>query len=189
MLLENSSCDSHINTLHAYPVYGYIIDGQLDPDKLKSALERVIEHFPVFGARMCRNGEQLVIPEERGELFSWTFEDHKQLMAEVFTAPPQTDVISVTTKDTRARADFYIPLKSTMDRLQSVADGSSPIIEVRVQRFIDKTVIGISRNHLLTDGGGMAILLSSWTKVLREESLSEVASNKVLTMAAAQRTA
>ena len=178
MLLENSSCDSHINTLHAYPVYGYIIDGQLDPDKLKSALERVIEHFPVFGARMCRNGEQLMIPEERGELFSWTFEDHKQPMAEVFTAPPKTDVISVTTQDTRARADFYIPLKSTMDRLPSVADGRSPIIEVRVQRFIDKTVIGISRNHLLTDGGGMAILLSSWTKVLREESLPEVASNK-----------
>ena len=177
MLLENSSFDSRFNTLQAYPVYGYIIDGQLDHDQLKSALQHVIEHFPVLGARMCGNGKELMIPEEQGELFSWTFEDCKQPMAEVFAAPRQTDVISVTAQDTDARADFYIPLKSTTVRLPSVADERSPLIEVRVRRFIDKTVIGVSANHLLTDGGGMAILLSSWTKALRGESLPEVASN------------
>lgn len=179
MLLENSSLDLiNTNNFEAYPVYGYIIDGKLDLDQLKSALERVVEHFPVLSARMGRNGEDLIIPEKRKESFSWTVEDYAQLMATVFATPPRTDVISVTQLDARARADFYIPLKSTVVRRPSRAEESSPLIEVRIQRFVDKTVIGVSWNHLLTDAGGMAIVLSSWTKALRGESLPEVASNK-----------
>lgn len=179
LVLENSTFDARRkNAFQSYPVLGYIVDGQLDPARLKSALERVIHHFPVLAARMCRNGKELMIPEKPGELFSWTVLDYMQPLASAFAVPAQSDAISVTRLDTRARADFYIPLKSTVVSQPSVADERSPLIEVRVQRFIDKTVIGISWNHLLTDGGGFATVLSSWTKALRGESLPEAASNK-----------
>src|SRR5205814_2887201 len=126
------------------------------------ALERVIQHFPVLTARMCRNGKELMIPEKpAGDLFSWTVLDYMQPLATAFAVPAQSDMISVTRLDSRARADFYIPLKSTVVCQPSVADERSPLIEVRIQRFTDKTVIGISWNHLLTDGGGFAIVLSS----------------------------
>src|SRR5204862_6351408 len=56
------------------------------------------------------------------------------------------------------------------------SDENSPLVEVRVQRFLDKTVIGVMWNHFLTDAGGMAIVLSSWSRALRGEPLPEVAS-------------
>jgi hypothetical protein len=177
--LENSLSDNIVgNDFDSFPVLGYVVDRPLDPDKLKSALECVIRHFPVLSARMCRNGKELKIPTEEGDLVSWTFVDHGKPMATAFAPLPQTDVISINRLDVRERAEFYIPLKSTTVRRPHVADEHSPLLEVRVQRFTDKTVIGLSWNHLLTDGSGMAIVLQSWAKVLGgDSSLPEVASN------------
>src|SRR5947207_9754325 len=85
MTLENSSIDvARGNLIRGYPVLGYVIQGRLEPDQLKSALERVFEHFPVLGARMCRTGKQLMMAEKRMDRFSWTVVNHMQSMAKVF---------------------------------------------------------------------------------------------------------
>jgi hypothetical protein len=180
MILENSRVDRLLNAIDVFPVFGYIIDGRLNPDRLKSALEQVIRHFPVLRARMCRNGKELMIPEnqEDKELFSWTVKNHMMLMSTMFKALSTTDEISVSRFDISERLNFYIPLKSTVVRRPYIADECSPLIEVRVQLFIDKTVIGLSWNHILTDGGGISIILSSWAKALKGDSLPEVVSNK-----------
>ena len=180
MILENSRVDRLLNTIDVSPVFGYIVDGRLDPDRLKFALEQVFRHFSTLRARMCRNGKQLMISENHGdmELFSWTVEDHMVPMSSMFKVLPRTDEISVSLFDIAERQNFYIPLKSTVVRRPSVADECSPLMEVRVQLFTDKTVIGLSWNHLLTDGSGMSIILSSWIKALKGDPLPEVASNK-----------
>lgn len=171
MLLDNSILDSK-----SYPVavVGFIVDGQLDPGALKSAFERVVRHFSVLSARI-HNGKELVVPENPKELFSWTVQNHTKPLAAEFTVLPksQGDVIAFYRFDARARMDFYIPFKSTV---LGRASDDSPLIEVRIQRFLDKTVIGISWDHFLTDVGGMAIVVSSWCKALRGEPLPEVAS-------------
>ena len=113
------------------------------------------------------------------ELFSWTVKYHTKPMAAMFTILPRTDEISCRVASIFAEGqNFYIPLKSTVRSSPLRRDERSPLIEVRIQRFLDKTVIGLSWNHLLTDAGGMAIVLSSWTKALRGEPLPEVASNE-----------
>ena len=177
MILENSHIDQLFNTIDVYPVLGYIVNGRLDPDRLKFALEKVIHHFPILRARMCRNGKQLVIPENHGEreLFSWTVKDHMVPMSAMFSVLPRTDEISVGRFDFAERQNFYIPLNSTVVRRPSVADECCPLIEVRVQLFTDKTVIGLS---MLTDISGMSIILSSWTKALKGDSLPEVVSSE-----------
>jgi hypothetical protein len=176
MALENSASDNaRGNALDSSPVWGYILDGRIDVDNLKMALEKVVRHFPILRARMDLSATGLVLPTHEVELFSWTVVHHDKALSAVFTEPPKTDVISVTPIDTRARADFYIPMATTVVRRPGVADQKTPLIEVRVQLFTDKTVIGLSWNHLLTDGSGMAIVVSSWTKALRGEPLPDPA--------------
>lgn len=58
MALENNFSDiARGNVIDAFPVMGYIMEGQLEPEPLKSALEHVIQRVPVLRARMCRNGK------------------------------------------------------------------------------------------------------------------------------------
>ena len=176
ILLENSYSDNICgNGPDACPVFGYIVDGKLNIQQLKSSLEQVIRHFPVLSARMSPNGKQLIIPEEQGDLFSWTVEEHSKPMD--FTPLPSTDVISINRFNSKARMDFYVPLKSTTVRRPIATNQFNPLIEVHIQVFSNKTVIGLSWNHLLTDGGGIAILLSLWSKALKGEPMPEASIN------------
>ena len=84
MPLENSILDRK-----SYPeaLISFVIDGRLDPCVLKTALERVIRHFPVQSARI-RKGSELQIPENPKELVSWSVENHTKLLREEFTYLP-----------------------------------------------------------------------------------------------------
>lgn len=173
-VLENSTLDNAMgNALDSSPVWGYIVNGRLDIPNLKEALDKVVQHFPIFKARMHRDGKNLILTDKPA--VSWTVIGHEKLLAQVFDLPPKSDKISVTPWDTIARANFYIPLTTTTVRRPSIADENTPLIEIRVQTFLDKTVIGLTWNHLLTDGGGMSFVVSAWTKVLRGESLPDMA--------------
>ena len=177
MLLENSSIDvARGNALDSSPVLGWILNGEIDVDHLKAALEQTVQNYPVLKARMDKSGKQLVLPDEDSEPFSWTVVEQNKPLSAVFTEPPTSDTIVVTPVDTGARADFYVPLATTVVRRPNVAKGKSPLIEIRVQKFTDKTVIGLSWNHLLTDGGGIAKVLSAWAKASKGEPLPEPAS-------------
>jgi hypothetical protein len=176
-VLENSSIDNAIgNYVDSYPLLGFIIDTPLDADRLKSSLELVFRHFPVLSARMCQNGKELMILDKiEGDLFSWTFEDHMEPIATVYTPLPQTESISISRSNPRERADFFIPLDSTVIRRPFVADERSPLVQFRVQRFSDKTALAVTFNHLLMDGAGVTIMLTSLSKVLKGEPLPEAA--------------
>src|SRR5271170_2164616 len=72
MALENSASDNaRGNALDSSPVWGYILDGLVDVDNLKMALEKVIRHFPILSARMDRSATGLVLRTQEVELFSW----------------------------------------------------------------------------------------------------------------------
>jgi hypothetical protein len=177
MILSNSLSDvARGIAVDSSPVWGYVVDGRLDPDKLKTALEQVFRHFPVLTARMQQDKETLIILDNV-EPFAWTVVEHQGPLSAVFSLPLQSQVISVNKFDIRGRADFYVPHATTVVRRPGVADEKSPLVEIHVQRFTDKTVIGITWNHLLTDGSGMSIVIDAWTKALRHEPLpQEIAS-------------
>lgn len=175
LILENSTLDNPFGTaMDSSPVWGYIVDGKLDIHHLKEALDKVVQHFPVFRARMHRDGKHLILTDKPE--VSWIVIAHEILLSQVFDLPPKSDSkVSVTPCDTVLRADFYIPRATTTVRRPSLADERTPLVEIRVQTFLDKTVVGLSWNHLLTDGGGMSFVVSAWTKALRDESLPDVA--------------
>ena len=155
---------------------GYILDRPVDVDKLKAAFESVVRHFPVLSARMDSSGKKLLLPSENVGHVLWAAVDHNKPMSKVFTPlPVASDHILVSSTDGATRMDLYFPKGTTRVSRKGAAGRDWPLIEVYIQRFTDKTIIGIAWNHMLTDAGGMAIIISSWTKALRGEPLPEVA--------------
>ena len=157
-------------------IWGYILDRPVDVDKLKAAFESVVRHFPVLSARMDSSGKKLLLPSENSGHVLWTAVDHNKSLSEAFTPlPTVSDRILVSSAGVETRMDFYFPQGTTRVSRKGSAGKDWPLVEVCVQRFTDKTALAVAWNHLLTDAGGMTIILSSWTKALRGEALPEVA--------------
>ena len=177
MFLENNFSDGfHENGMDIVLTWGYVLDRSVDVDKLKNAFESVIHHFPVLSARMDSSGKKLFLPTENVGYVLWSVVDHNRPMSEVFTPlPTVSDRIIVSSTDEEARMDFYFPQGTTRVSRKGAAGRDWPLIEICIQRFTDKSVIALAWNHMLTDAGGMAIIVSSWTKALRGEVLPEVA--------------
>lgn len=177
MLLENNFVDRvYQNSFDIVLIWGYILDRPVDVEKFKQAFESVVSHFPILLARLDSSGKQLFIPYEDPGFVLWTAIDHDESMSKVFTPlPTDSDHILVSSTDSQARMDFYFPSGTTRVSRKGAAGKGWPLIEICVQRFTDRTVIGLAWNHMLTDAAGMAIIVSSWTKALRGEALPEVA--------------
>lgn len=177
MFLENNFSDSlHQTGLEPVITFSYILEGSLDVDKLKETFESVILHFPVLSARMDSSGTALFLPKDNLGFILWTALDHNKPLSEVFTPPPTvSDQVVVSSADEMTRINFYFPRGIARITRKGAAGKDWPLIECCVQRFTGKTVIAIAANHLLTDMGGIAIIISSWTKALRGETLPEPA--------------
>jgi hypothetical protein len=154
--------------LECYPVLGFIVDGQLDPIKLKTGLDIVFDHNPILAARMSPNGCDLFLVDDRAhDKFGWKVEDNRPKRLEtLFTVPRvRSDCISFLPSDPRDRAEFYIP--------ESTMTSGDNLIHFRIQIFSDKTVIGLMYNHFLTDAAGIHTILKLWSKALRGEVLQK----------------
>ena len=178
MSLENNFADRFTeNGLDTVMMCVYIVDRPLDFDKLKSAFESVFRHFPILSARMDSSGKKLYLPSENVESILWTAVEHDQPLSKSFTIPSTvSDRILLSSANVQSRTDFFFPKGTARISRKGAAGKPWPLVEVYIQRFSDKTVIGFAWNHMLMDGGGMLVtVLSSWTKALREETLPDVA--------------
>ena len=178
MLLENNFADSFYENgaMDMVITFGFILNGPIDIDNLRLAFESIVHHFPTLSARMDSSGAKLILPSLDLKSFLWTTIDLKKPIAEVFSTPsPASNQILISSEDAEARMNYYFPNGTERITRKGAAGKEWPLIEVCIQLFTDKTAIGIAWNHLLTDVAGMSIVISSWTKALRGEALSDVA--------------
>jgi hypothetical protein len=178
MLLENNFSDRWLETnLDPIVVWGYVLESHIDTAKLKAAFESVVQRFPVLSARMYKSGRRLILPNNNPGSILWTVLNHNKSIPEVFAPlPSASDRILVSSFDLETRISLYFPGGINRLTRKGSAGKDWPLVEICIQRFIDKMVIGIAWNHLVMDGGGMAVVVSSWTKALRGEALPEVVS-------------
>lgn len=169
VFLENNFSDRFHQNSDIVLACGYIVDGSIDVDKLNHAFKSVIQHFPILSAKVDSSGKYLFLSTEGIKNVSWTVIDHTKRISEAFTFPPTaSDRILVSSIDPQARMDFYFPKGIHVSR-KEVAGQERLLFNVCIQRFSDKTIIGLAWNHLLTDFGGMSTVISSWVKIFRGE--------------------
>jgi Transferase family len=153
--------------LESEPTFGFVVDGQLDPVELKSALNVVFDHFPVLGARLAPNGADLFLPQETPlEKFGWQVENRQAIpLGDVFTIPrTHSDCIAFLSSDPRSRAAFYVPESTRL---------VDNLVHFHLQLFLDKTIIGLTWNHFLTDACGICTILKLWSNALDGEMLPQ----------------
>jgi Transferase family len=182
--LENNFADRFTeNGLDTIMMCAYIVETRVNLNELKSALQSVFDHFPILTAHMASSGKKLYLPNDYVDHIPWTAVEHDKPLSEVFTIPSTvSDRILLSSTNVQTRMNFFFPKGTSRISRKGAAGKPWPVVEVYVQRFSDKTTIGLAWNHMLMDGGGMLVtVISSWTKALRGEALPDVApSNDVL---------
>ncbi|KAF8918378.1 hypothetical protein CPB85DRAFT_1558231 [Mucidula mucida] len=125
-----------------------IVQGRLNVEPLSDALSKLIDHWPILGARLHRRGKRSLeyhIPPEFSKdrsRFTLTVEKH----------------------------DTPIP-EANLPRRVAVHRKDAPIINLHITCFTDVTCVGVGIPHAVADAPGICIILRAWTSVLAGDFL------------------
>lgn len=126
---------------------------RLDAEKLLTSLRACLREFPLFCGRLREPPDGKTVIECNDAGLRYTLIDVDRTMP---------------------RYGYAQPLKAEFDQLtEPLVHGpinrDEPIVGIRVTRFLDGTVIGITNSHVLMDGVGAWLFLERWSQHFRAQ--------------------
>ncbi|KAF9017691.1 hypothetical protein BDZ89DRAFT_1074626 [Hymenopellis radicata] len=150
-----------------------IVQGQLDVDALSAALSKLVDHWPILGARLRRRGkgglERCIPPQFSKDRprFTLTVEKHDTPIPEA-GLPPRVAGVQAS-----MASHLHLFLSDSSPRVTSdlLKRKDAPIISLHINGFTDVTCIGFGIPHAVVDVPGMGNILRAWTSVLAGDFL------------------
>ncbi|KAK9803384.1 hypothetical protein WJX72_003289 [[Myrmecia] bisecta] len=127
----------------------FVLPGKVDATAWETSLGKLLEIFPTAAGRFQQKAEGAFILCNRAGV-PVTFQQASEL---------DWDAIH--------RQDRHIILQHTQDiDVAALLKGKEPLMKVQVTHCGEShTLLGVTVSHILTDVGGIALLLTSWAKI------------------------
>ncbi|KAF9698313.1 hypothetical protein EKO04_003352 [Ascochyta lentis] len=164
--------------------FTFRFDDVLDPEKLRSSLERLLQigDWHQMGARYKKNSKgkvELRIPQQYDEDrpgFVWSHDNRQQSITENELArriPRLVKASRPTLHDDSCIFEDLVTRPGHPTKLIDWTEKDHPALSVHVVSFTDATLITLSWPHVFFDALGRQSLLQAWTAVLdgREEDV------------------
>ncbi|WWD15593.1 hypothetical protein CI109_100015 [Kwoniella shandongensis] len=165
----------HDTPITSILTYGFVIDGNLDPQILKNSFERVVERWPILGSRAGRdhNGELIWRAPTKfsSAIPHFTSSHHRTPSVPLDLPKPSTRTPSIHLGPSKAL--FAPPAHLHHSSIEGYITASQPIFHVQITALEnDVTAVGITVPHAFCDAGGMKEILKEWN-VTMHRRLSE----------------
>ncbi|KAK8870113.1 hypothetical protein IAR55_000683 [Kwoniella newhampshirensis] len=170
----------HDTPIRSILTYGFLVDGVLDGQVLKTSFEKLVERWPILGSRAAKDDDDNLIwltptrfsPCVPHFTFSHrTSPDH--FVPSQPTRTPSTHLPSPEMKEI-----FNPPAELHHPSIEGYIESSQPIFHLQItsseKKKKKKTAIGLTVPHCFCDAGGMKSILSAWSEVMREGGVEGV---------------
>jgi hypothetical protein len=145
-LLPPSSIDHVFTGVGAYEVsFAFAYRDTLDPDRLRSSLERTLEDFRPLRSKLVR------------------LSDH------AYAFQPADDGLVFKTAHSAATLDAADNVTAFVDSVHTVE--GEPLTKIKLTQTPHGSVLGVSISHALVDGFSYFHFLSSWSRLYHDQRI------------------
>ncbi|KAF8676169.1 Transferase family [Rhizoctonia solani] len=169
--------DEHSGAAHLTVTIGYIFSGVVNRSQIESAVNSLIQKWPILGVRFRRSSSNVLealIPDARYAVLATTFYTTFKGIHQVESLPVRTSTI--TTQRVSRNPQLYF--EKSQPTLEELVSSQSPAFRLHVSCLADATVFAFTFPHLLMGASGAGSVMRGLISLLEGgELLDELEEN------------